>query len=411
MVDAGGGAMDHGGITIADMEQILDLVDLCYGSAVEGKGWIRVLDLLGEMFDAPMRHILLVDTNSRQIKRTISSNIDSDVQRLWLDTVVLANSEWFPSNFPASHRRKTDRIEPLISFECRKDAHRSYDVLARHGIHCSLGTKVAVDATCLGMMGLMRKPDQPAFNASDLARMTIIAPHINRAMILFARSEIDKRQRDAAFAALDHIAPALAILEGNGNVVYCNEKMKSLARDGDISILNGRIHAVSPHSRSRILAAVDECYRAASAGQPQASRTIAVPRSSVPSPLAIVVGAVRTVDGLDLSEIPLVVLLAADPDARYEIQRGGLSELYKMTGAEADVAGMLAEGLSPDEISKHLGISMNTVRTHMKRAFEKTRVGRQADLVRVLLSNPVHTLSTSEPGGTGAGAVWRISAP
>jgi DNA-binding CsgD family transcriptional regulator len=94
---------------------------------------------------------------------------------------------------------------------------------------------------------------------------------------------------------------------------------------------------------------------------------------------------------------PLAVLLATDPDATVTIQRGALCDLYGMTGAEADVAAMLAEGLSPDEIAQTLGVSMNTIRTHMKRAFEKTCVGRQADLVRVLLNNPIRALSPVAP--------------
>lgn len=411
MGDAGGGTMDQGGITIADMTRILDLIDVCYGSAADADGWMSVLDRLGEMFDAPMRLILLAEPNSRQIKRTLSSTIDRDAQQLWLETMASASGEWSSSNFPAPPQRKTDRIAPLIALECHKAARRSYDALAQRGIQCSLGTIVAVDSTCLGMVGVMRSPSQPPFDATDLARMRIVASHLNRALVLFAQAETEKRQRHAAFAALDRVAPALALLEGNGTVVYHNERMRSLARDGEISIQNGRVHAASSHNRSRILAAVEECYRAALGGDSQPSRTLAVSRASERSPLAIVVSAVRIDLGGDAPGTPLVVLLASDPDVHYEIQRGALSEMYGMTGAEADVAGMLAEGLSPDEISHDLGISMNTVRTHMKRAFEKTRVGRQADLVRVLLSNPVHTLSRAEPGDSVTRPACRTIVP
>jgi len=395
--------MDHGGITVADMECILDLVDICYESATKRKVWACFLDRVGEMFDAPMRHIQFLDANSRKIKHTVSSNIDGEAQRIWADTVVPAQGEWSLSSLSVPLRRETDPNDPLISIECRKDARRVYDSLADYDIRYCLGTKVRVDSSCFGMMGLMRRPSQAPFDAADLARMKILGPHINRAMTLFAQSSVADRQRRAAFAALNHIAPALAVLEGSGHVVYHNEKMRMLAREGDVSIHNGRVHATSPQIRARILTAVRECHQAVLNGRPHLSRAIAVPRSSERSPLAVLVGSTRGEEGDEETVSPLVVLLATDPDARPEIQRSALSELYGMTGAEADVAGMLAEGFSPDEIAHELGISMNTVRTHMKRVFEKTRVGRQADLVRVLLTNPVHSSSPSGSGEDGDG--------
>ncbi|WP_170834578.1 helix-turn-helix transcriptional regulator [Magnetospirillum fulvum] len=250
----------------------------------------------------------------------------------------------------------------------------------------------------------MRRPSQPPFDAVDLTRMKILAPHINRAMRLFVQSSAGDRQCRAAFAALDHIAPALAVLEGSGHVVYRNDKMLALAREGDVSILNGRVHARSPQIRARLLTAVQDCHQAVLGGRSHLSRAIAVPRSPERSPLAVLVGSARSDVCGDASASPLVVLLVTDPDACHEIQRSALSELYGMTGAEADVAGMLAEGFSPDEIARELAISLNTVRTHMKRAFEKTRVGRQADLVRVLLTSPVHSPGPLGPGEDGSGS-------
>jgi len=389
--------MGHGGITIADMTRILALIDACYEASGNSSGWHGVLDRLGEMFEAPMRHVLLIDPVSRQIRRTLSSTVERNLQQLWLETLTLTQGEAGAPLLPVPHQRKTDRVDPLQVLECRKSARRSYDVLAQQGIQCGLALTVAIDPTCLGVVGVMRSPTEPPFDQRDLDRMKIVLPHLNRAVAQFVRSERDGRQRHAAFAALDRVAPALALLEGNGLVLYCNEKMRTLGRDGDLSIQNGRVHAALPHNRARILAAVEECYRAALSGEARTSRSFALSRASERSPLVIVVRAVRTDPAGDPARPPLVVLLASDPDARFALQRDALSELYGMTGAEADVAAMLAEGLSPDEIAQGLGISMNTVRTHMKRAFEKTRVGRQADLVRVLLSTPVPTLSSAEP--------------
>ena len=44
-------------------------------------------------------------------------------------------------------------------------------------------------------------------------------------------------------------------------------------------------------------------------------------------------------------------------------------------------------GATVGATADHLGISLNTARTHLKRAMAKAGVSRQAELVRLLLSS------------------------
>ena len=59
-----------------------------------------------------------------------------------------------------------------------------------------------------------------------------------------------------------------------------------------------------------------------------------------------------------------------------------------LTPAEGRVVLALARGLSLAEIAREGSVSLNTVRTHVKRGLAKARVRRQADLVRLVLSAP-----------------------
>ncbi|MDR3718090.1 MAG: LuxR C-terminal-related transcriptional regulator [Bryobacteraceae bacterium] len=58
---------------------------------------------------------------------------------------------------------------------------------------------------------------------------------------------------------------------------------------------------------------------------------------------------------------------------------------YALTSAETRVAVEVAEGCKPSEIAQRLGLSIHTVRSHLKRIFLKTGVHSQAGLVRALL--------------------------
>jgi DNA-binding CsgD family transcriptional regulator len=60
-------------------------------------------------------------------------------------------------------------------------------------------------------------------------------------------------------------------------------------------------------------------------------------------------------------------------------------ERFGFTAAESLVAERLARGLTVPEIALQLGVSIETVRCHLKQAFAKAGVHRQAELVAVML--------------------------
>lgn len=58
---------------------------------------------------------------------------------------------------------------------------------------------------------------------------------------------------------------------------------------------------------------------------------------------------------------------------------------FGLTRAEAKVVGLLAEGRSIKRIAEDLEVSLETARTHAKRAMQKTDTHRQAELVSLVL--------------------------
>lgn len=65
-----------------------------------------------------------------------------------------------------------------------------------------------------------------------------------------------------------------------------------------------------------------------------------------------------------------------------------LVESFGLTRAEARVAGLLAEGESPADIGLILGLSMGTIRTHLRMIASKLGATRQSEVVRMLTRLP-----------------------
>ncbi|WP_219218552.1 helix-turn-helix transcriptional regulator [Variovorax boronicumulans] len=69
-----------------------------------------------------------------------------------------------------------------------------------------------------------------------------------------------------------------------------------------------------------------------------------------------------------------------DPQAR-RMER--IAAQYRLTQAERRLADALVDGLTLAEFAERHGISVHTVRTHLRNIFDKTGLSRQADLIRL----------------------------
>jgi DNA-binding CsgD family transcriptional regulator len=62
-----------------------------------------------------------------------------------------------------------------------------------------------------------------------------------------------------------------------------------------------------------------------------------------------------------------------------------LAKTFRLTPAEAKLAGVIARGASPEIAAAELKISRETARNHLKSVFAKTDTHRQSELVALLL--------------------------
>jgi DNA-binding CsgD family transcriptional regulator len=117
-----------------------------------------------------------------------------------------------------------------------------------------------------------------------------------------------------------------------------------------------------------------------------------ISRPSGKRPLVLLVAPLAAPDeilGLPLARAgPAAVVFVHDPEARKGSSDRDLQRLYRLSRSEARVAVAIRDGERPEEVADRLCVSVHTVRSHLRRIFSKTSTNRQADLVRLLLSQP-----------------------
>ncbi len=78
------------------------------------------------------------------------------------------------------------------------------------------------------------------------------------------------------------------------------------------------------------------------------------------------------------------VMTIYDPEKSADLSRACLVSAYRFTRAEMRLVDQLLLGRTPAEAAESLGVTIHTVRTYLKRLYQKVGVRSQATLVRRL---------------------------
>jgi DNA-binding CsgD family transcriptional regulator len=187
--------------------------------------------------------------------------------------------------------------------------------------------------------------------------------------------------RNAAFDAIDALADGVALMGPRGHVLFANTTACTLEEEGTLKLRPLLATWSAPHSR-RLARLVSSTSTGGAGGM------MSVPSFDRSRLLSIVVVGLRSREVSILGEAHLRQAASAafviDPARRRTIATQQLVDAYGLTAAEARVAISALSGGTTSDAVLALGISRNTVKTHLRRVFAKTGAKRQADLAALL---------------------------
>ena len=263
------------------------------------------------------------------------------------------------------------------------------DFLRPQGLFHALGA-VALkdDEGRIGVLRVMRPRARP-FREEERSFLRLVLPYLARALELFQRLAALQAERDASAELLDGFAGGIVLLDRECRVLLANRYAESLlaAADGLVSV-HGTLVASAPQDGvllRHLIAAVAsrDPRRPAAAGG-----ALVVRRPSGRMPYQVLVSPLAAPWLATAPRQAAVALFVNDPQQGAGADETVVCRYLGLTPAEGRVVLALARGLSLAEIARESSVSLNTVRTHVKRSLAKARVRRQADLVRLVLSAP-----------------------
>lgn len=166
---------------------------------------------------------------------------------------------------------------------------------------------------------------------------------------------------------------AVFLLDASANVVVCNSTAQRLTQDdGWAQVLYGKLNFSMPSVQNWLLTTMTSAERRSSLPIGTAENRTLLRLHQV---------AHNVTEGPEEPASDLFVLTIGDSPPS-TVLREDLRAAFGLTAAEAAVAAELYTGKSLARVAEVLGLSVNTVKTHVKRVFRKCNVRSHVQLVK-----------------------------
>ena len=240
-------------------------------------------------------------------------------------------------------------------------------------------------ATSVALFGVFRHERHGLADDAMRRRMRLIAPHIRRAVLIGRVIDLKTAEAATFVDTLDGLSAGLFLIDASGRIVHANAAGHAILQADDyLSTTGGRLFANEPN--------VDLTLREIFAAAAEGDAAVGIKGISVPllardgtrhvgHVLPLTAGARRRArEGYGAVAALFVHQASLDTPSPPEV----IARTYKLTPAELRVLLAVVEVGGVPEVAEALGVSSETVKTHLGRVYSKTGVRRQADLVKLV---------------------------
>lgn len=371
-----------------DSTSIPSLIGNIYDAVLEPRRWPAVLDRVCDATGSVGAMLITMDLRQPGSSRVVFARLDPVLMSRYLKNHAAADP-WtaVATRLPVGGVFALDAFVPeatLVRSPLYADILRSKDIRhAATSILCRDGERVAA-------MSVYRAGRRGAYGPQACGLLDALAPHLRRAQDIASRLRESASMQDSMAAALDALTQGVIVLDAHGKVLFANRPAEAVFEAGDgLCLAGGRLRAGTAAETARLNALLSLAARGGG-GSLRIARA-AGRRPYVLQAVAVAEGRLETAGAA-----AAVLALVAELEPRPENDTGRLAHLFGLTPAEARVAAAVASGDGVPRAARALGLSTNTVHTHLRRVFAKLDVRSQAGLARVL--QHASAVGVSRPG-------------
>lgn len=365
-----------------------DLIAHLYDAAVDDRLWHGTASRIASAFGSSSTVLKLHSDDLRVDMLECTGNLMvSQREQAWADD--WHRKDLWVERSVAFGLSRIITDEQLVTREEQQRGGFYGEWLPRLGIHHMLGAVFPATDGAIGVIGIHRAQAEGAYAADDRRKAAILLPHLQRALQLGQRLSAAALTRNAALQALDRLDAGVLVVDRNCRIVHASAVAEQMLQgQAELGVSNGRLFLRDTGLQPRLMGLVHGAIETARGKRARAGAALAVPRDNR-LPLTLAVAPLRPSARGFGDHRPRVMIFLRDPEG--PIAAAHLRDLFGLTRTEAAVAGDLGRGCALEDIAARRGVSLATIRTHMKRILAKTGTHRQAEAV-ALLARSVATL-------------------
>jgi DNA-binding CsgD family transcriptional regulator len=374
----------HDKQSAAELARVSSLIGCIYEAALDPAKWPDALREVNEFVGGVASALVSHDMATKQGRFYFSWGDDPHYTKLYLEKYVRLNPVIAPMML-----RKVGEVCCASDVIPREELHatRFYKEWLRPAGYGD-ATWGFVEKSAAVMTTIATSHDSESFPVGPGARrrMELILPHVRRAVAIGNVTAMHRIDAEMLADAVDALSAGVFLIADDGRLIRANARGKDMLARADMVGVDRGMFTIcgDPAARQALCNAIAEVM----AGTPVVCpRGIAIPLMT------------RSGDRYVAHVLPLwgarqkaaCSSRAAAAIFVHKAEVGGLLPLeavarqFDLSAAELRVLVAVVEvGGSVPEIAPALGISEPTVKTHLRRLFEKTGAKRQADLVRLV---------------------------
>ncbi|MFM9844214.1 MAG: helix-turn-helix transcriptional regulator [Dongiaceae bacterium] len=270
----------------------------------------------------------------------------------------------------STHKFITDDELVRTEFYC--------DFLRHLSIFYATGGVVLNDRRTAAIFGLQRARRDGPFDETTEAWLDDFSPHIRRSIEIGRRIEEAKGLGASILDGFSNWSDAVLAVDSDGRILFANDAAERLLSAFGLS-RKGRLVETAPGASplAEAIAAAVHCAEGTPAPDAPATCLLAIGGKFL---IANVLPFRMPAEMPGVTR-PAALVTIKSRDAGKGLQ--ALARRHRLTGAEERLWRDLLAGKALKTIAGETGVSVETLRIHLKHLFQKTGVHRQSELVRL----------------------------
>jgi DNA-binding CsgD family transcriptional regulator len=375
---------------MATLDDVLTLVSHVYTAATAPEHWSVVLELLADSVQGRATALLSHDFDSHGGAASVAVRMDPDTMHgynAYYHAFDPYASRGLSGLHDAGFRVGCVGVgEQVISPDLlRRTAY--YNEFSRgRDIFWMIGLPlVQVGTTIPAFLSTMRNENQKPFGVAETRLLSLLAPHLVRAIQIQRRLRGAQLRSETLEDVLDRLDVGLVLISIQGRVVFVNHAARRLvaARDG-LWIDHGALMTV-PSRTTLLREAIRQVIRTGTGDGIDHGRALRIPRSSGKRPLDVLVTLLVLSDDLPPNLSRSVAVFIKDVEPMVEPPADLLRRRYGLTAAESRIARELSAGRTLAQTAEICQIGQGTARWHLKHLLSKVGVRSQSQLARLII--------------------------